>query len=423
MGDYGYASNTPMTQSNRIKKRRTGRKRAFKKKVICVIIGLIVGLVLGLFIGASITSSVGAPARSSNTSTANSVTSNNGSEITANNSDSTYSSEKEAEVTQKKSTVKLADESDTGQALSSIVNAIRDCIVEIKTETTYGLNYHSETVTNAGAGSGVVYRQNGYIVTNHHVIDGVDAIKVLLTNGDEYKAKLIGGNKSKDLALLKIEASELTVAKCGDSSQLKYGDTAIVIGNPLGELGGTVTVGVISALDRALTIDGQTMTLLQTDASVNPGNSGGGLFNISGELVGIVNAKSMGPDVEGIGFAIPINTAIESIKEFAGELPGEDEESEKDETEPQVGVTIKYFSLADARAEGYDMGRGVYVTESYISKLEEGDLIISIDGADVGSVDGFTYIVNEREVGDKVNIVIKRDGKETNVTVTLIAKE
>src|SRR5699024_342301 len=144
----------------------------------------------------------------------------------------------------------------------------------------------------SGAGSGVILTQDGYIVTNHHVIEDANSITVRTRSGDEYNASLVGSDEQSDLAVLKIDATGLTPAVLGDSTTLEVGELAIAIGNPLGELGGSVTSGIISALDREMTIDGQTMTLLQTDAAVNPGNSGGGLFNANGDLIGIVNAKS-----------------------------------------------------------------------------------------------------------------------------------
>lgn len=186
-------------------------------------------------------------------------------------------------------------------------------MVEVTTKTNSG--YFGEVAT--GAGSGVILTADGYIVTNHHVVDGGSAFTVRTRSGDTYEASLVGSDSQTDLAVLKIDAEGLTPAVLGDSDKLVVGETAVAIGNPLGELGGTVTSGIISALSREITTSaGATMELLQTNAAINPGNSGGGLFNSSGELIGIVNAKSVGEDIEGLGFAIPINTAKSVIEDL-----------------------------------------------------------------------------------------------------------
>ncbi|WP_243154785.1 S1C family serine protease [Clostridium thermarum] len=184
--------------------------------------------------------------------------------------------------------------------------------MEITTETV-STNSRMRQYISEGAGSGVIVSKDGYIVTNNHVIDGASKITVKTTDKKSYTAKLIGKDVKTDLAVLKIEDSDLTTAVYGDSSKLVVGELAVAIGNPLGELGGTVTEGIISALNRDVVIDGQTMNLLQTSAAINPGNSGGGLFNEYGELIGIVNAKSSGSGIEGLGFAIRINTVIDIV--------------------------------------------------------------------------------------------------------------
>ena len=168
-----------------------------------------------------------------------------------------------------------------------------------------------------GAGSGVIISSDGYIITNYHVIEGANTITVTLRDGKtSYTAAIIGSDSDNDIALLKIDAKDLTPATFGDSSKLAVGDYVVAIGNPLGELGGTVTDGIISALAREVTIDNKNMTLLQTNAQISPGNSGGGLFNANGELVGIVNAKDSATEVEGIGFAIPINNVLDIINDL-----------------------------------------------------------------------------------------------------------
>ena len=199
-----------------------------------------------------------------------------------------------------------------GTTVSSVAAAVSDSVVEITTESVATSTFFSNYVT-TGAGSGVVFTSDGYIVTNNHVIEDANTITVTLHNGEIYTAELIATDSKTDLAVIKIDASDLTPAILGDSDALVIGEDAIAIGNPLGELGGTVTNGIISALDREVTVDGQKMNLLQTNAAINPGNSGGGLFNAKGELIGIVSAKSSGEDIEGLGFAIPVNDVKEVV--------------------------------------------------------------------------------------------------------------
>ncbi len=179
----------------------------------------------------------------------------------------------------------------TDKSTNEIVNEVADSVVEIKVEIMQSNPFYGQSVAE-GAGSGVIISEDGYILTNNHVIDGASNITVTLRSGDSYEAQLIGTDPDVDIALVKIEASGLSAATIGDSSQIKPGDKSVIIGNPLGTLGGSVTEGIVSAVDRTLEIDGKTMHLMQTDAAVNPGNSGGGMFNGQGELAGIVVAKT-----------------------------------------------------------------------------------------------------------------------------------
>ncbi|MBQ7292968.1 MAG: trypsin-like peptidase domain-containing protein, partial [Clostridia bacterium] len=197
---------------------------------------------------------------------------------------------------------------DSNLSMADVLDLVSDSVVEITTSATLrnGLVYSS------GAGSGVIVNENGIIVTNNHVVEEVTDIEVRLPNGNVYEAKLIATDAQTDLAIIKITPEEeLTVAVCGSSDSVRVGEEVLAIGNPLGLLGGTVTNGIISALEREITIDNETMTLLQHNAAVSPGNSGGALFNMRGELVGIVNAKYSSNGAEGLGFAIPINTVME----------------------------------------------------------------------------------------------------------------
>ena len=198
--------------------------------------------------------------------------------------------------------------------IPQVVELVADTVVEITTTNIVTDRFYGQYVT-SGAGSGVIIREDGYIVTNHHVIEDARSVTVRLTDGSEFSASYVGSDVANDIAVIKINATGLTPAR-GSSSELTVGQDVIAIGNPLGTLGGTVTDGIISALDRKIKVDGYEMTLMQTNAAINPGNSGGGLFNMSGELIGIVNAKQSDTGIEGLGFAIPISVVNESLEKI-----------------------------------------------------------------------------------------------------------
>ena len=205
---------------------------------------------------------------------------------------------------------------DIERDIADVVETVADSVVEINCTVRVSNGWFVREGTSAG--SGVILSEDGTIITNHHVIDGAYGISVRLRGGETYTATLVGSNEENDIAILRISAENLTYATFGDSDALRVGQTAIVIGNPLGTLGGTVTCGILSALDREISIDGTSMHLLQTDASINSGNSGGGMFDLDGRLIGIVNAKSTGTNVEGLGFAIPSNTALQIATTILG---------------------------------------------------------------------------------------------------------
>ena len=261
--------------------------------------------------------------------------------------------------------------------LADIVDETSPSVVEVFTETKQVSSWFQEYVTE-GAGSGVILSEDGYIVTNHHVIDGANTIKVRLSNGQAYTAVLTGTDEKTDLAVLKINVSGLPAAKLADSSTVRVGDFVIAIGNPLGEMGGTVTEGIIIAKEREVTIDGETMTLLQTSAAVYPGNSGGGLFNLDGELVGVVNAKSSGDDIEGLAFAIPANTVKEITQELIqhGYVTGR----------PQLGISVAQITKPGMGRQTYYSTPGLYITQSSVDNgLKAGDRIIKIDGTTINN--------------------------------------
>lgn len=197
---------------------------------------------------------------------------------------------------------------DTGEKLTvaEIAKKAGPAIVSIDVEST-GMDFFGRAVSSTGSGSGIIFSEDGYIITNNHVIEGADKVSVKLADGTEYAATLIGRSADKDLAVLKVDAKGLPFAVLGDSDKLNVGDPAVALGDPLGKLSGTVTTGIISATNRELSVGTTTMNLLQTDATVNPGNSGGALCNEYGEVIGVVNSKVSATGVEGLGFAIPIN--------------------------------------------------------------------------------------------------------------------
>lgn len=307
----------------------------------------------------------------------------------------------------------------TSMSVKDVANQTMDSVVEIKTESVQTGDYFSQAVT-SGAGSGVIISADGYIVTNNHVIEGANKITVTTKDGTEYDATLIGNDATTDLAVIKINATNLTPAVLGSSSNLQVGDTAIAIGNPLGELGGTVTNGIISALDRAITIDGESMHLLQTNAAINPGNSGGGLFNDKGELIGIVNAKSSGSNIEGLGFAIPIDIAQPIIESLI--------ENGKVEGRPELGVTL--VDVKDSNnnpfSQNTESTSSPYIYNVTSGKaadlagLKRGDKIISIDDKETADVAAVKSIISSHKAGDKIVMKIERDGKEMDVEVTLL---
>ena len=297
-------------------------------------------------------------------------------------------------------------------SVAEVAAKAADSVVEINTETVSSSFYGGQRVSQS-AGSGVILSADGYIVTNNHVVAGADSITVRTRDGKSYAANLVGTDPDTDLAVLKIEASGLTPAVLGSSDDLVVGETAVAFGNPLGELGGTVTSGIISALSREVTIDNQTMTLLQTNAAINPGNSGGGLFNSNGELVGVVNAKYAKEGVEGLGFAIPINTAKPVIEQLIsqGYVSG------------RVDTGFTPIDLTDeATAMQYRVSRtGVYVYEvtTNTDGFQSGDLLLSIDGKDIDSMSDYNAALQGRSVGDQLAVVVLRGNRQLPLTLTL----
>ncbi len=319
--------------------------------------------------------------------------------------------------------VKITEASDTKTTpttIQEVAAMVKDSVVEITTETTSYDSFYGSYVSKA-AGSGVIISEDGYIITNNHVIEDANTITVRLTNSKTYTAKLIGKDATLDVALLKIDESGLTTAKFGNSAKLNVGQIAIAIGNPLGQLGGTVTDGIISATDREIQLDGKTMNLLQTNAAINPGNSGGGLFDSNGNLIGIVVAKSTstssGTSVEGLGFAIPINDVSDVLDDL--------KKNGKVTNRAYLGVNLREVTSEDDMFTYRVDKAGVYVTAVTAGSAAEkagikiGDCIEKFDGKEVESASSLSALVSKHKSGDTVEIKIYRDGKEQTLSVTL----
>lgn len=320
------------------------------------------------------------------------------------------------------SSITAASSSGSSLTTEQVADLVSPSVVVITTEqVVYSQwSWYGQNQVESGAGSGVIISSDGYILTCAHVVDGASTITVTIGDKD-YTATLVGEDTTSDIAVIKIDADGLTPATVGNSDSLKVGQSVMAVGNPLGELGGTVTGGMISALNRSVTIQGSssvnTMSLIQMDASVSPGNSGGGLFNMNGELVGIVNAKSSSSDAEGLGFAIPINDAIKVAQELLenGYVTGR----------PYLGIT--YLAVTDAQTAS-QLGvnaYGVYVVEvvkggpAEKADLQAGDRIVSVDGTEIASKDDLGTLMQKHAAGDTLSITIAREGQMQTVNVTL----
>lgn len=335
-----------------------------------------------------------------------------GSIISSNNSSNS--------VNVSKSDSKSSSYSSSTSALTTteIVKKTANSVVEVTTKQVKTGSF-SQQYIQKGAGSGVIISKDGYIVTNYHVIEGASNISITLRDKTEYTdVKVVGTYAAGDIALLKVKPKkDLSYATLGDSSKLSVGDYAVVIGNPLGQLGGTVTDGIISALDREVTIDNQTMNLLQTNSEISPGNSGGGLFNGNGELVGIVNAKSSSNSAEGIGFAIPINDVqdvLSDLKKY-GYVKGQ----------VDLGMSLSDVS-SQAQLWMYGANQtGVYVTSVTVGSnaakagFQAGDIITKINGTEVKSTSELNAVVKKMKVGDVVTFNVYRGTQSGTIKMKL----
>lgn len=313
--------------------------------------------------------------------------------------------------------INLASATGSELSIQEIIAANENSVVAIETESVSTDSWLGQYVTQ-GAGSGVVYSEDGYIITNNHVISGASSIKVTLHDGTKLDATLVATDQQTDVAVIKVKKTGLTPVTFGDMTTLSVGDLAVAIGNPLGTLSGTATEGIISALEREITIDGKSMSLIQTSASINPGNSGGGLFDQYGHLIGVVVAKSSGSDVEGLGFAIPANTVAKVAKSLVEHGYVTDR--------PAAGITIVDLTDANTAMQyGVDL-TGVYIkevtgTNAKKSGLQAGDLIYYIDDVKITGSAVLLKTIQSHEVGDTVTFTVVRNGDILKYDVELEA--
>lgn len=320
-----------------------------------------------------------------------------------NNTNSAVSSEQFVPTGEYLSTEEIAAK--VGPAVVGIIN------------TTKMINFFNQTSTAQSSGSGVIINEEGYIVTNFHVIENADELKVVLNTGKECETEVIGYDSRSDLAVLKIEEKDLIYASFGDSSQVSVGQTVIAIGNPLGtELMGTVTQGIVSAVNRTVNVENKTLTLLQTDAAINNGNSGGPLVNAYGEIIGINSVKMAATGVEGIGFAIPSNEVKNVVDDLInnGYVTG------------RLMVGVSGTNITEKLSGYYDLPVGFYVNEvyegygAYLAGVQTGDVIIKCDGQKVETVDDINAIRDTHKVNDMMEVVVWRNGKEVTLKIKLM---
>jgi serine protease Do len=281
----------------------------------------------------------------------------------------------------------------------------------------WGMGYSaSEEPALYAEGSGIVYSSDGYIITNAHVVEGATLLKVVLSSGDTYEATLVGKDEDTDLALIKVDATGLTVADLGDAESLAVGDFVLAVGNPGGlEFSSSVAFGIVSAKDRPLEIEGgYTMDTIQTDAAINPGNSGGALVNMKGQVVGICSAKYVATGYEGLGFAITINEALPIIKDL--QTYG----SVQNRSMLGVGGMI----IDSLMARQYNMTEGFYIksiSNSSAGDLASGDIITAIDGNAITSQSDIKNAIQNKTPGAQIAVEYWRNGKTASTTLTLLA--
>ncbi|WP_434630790.1 trypsin-like peptidase domain-containing protein [Thermoanaerobacterium thermosaccharolyticum] len=327
----------------------------------------------------------------------------------------------------------LSSDNNNFSLITNIVKTVSPSVVGIDTYTN-GYGAYGNSYVQEGSGSGIIIDSQGHIVTNNHVVDGASKITVNLSDGRKFPAQLVGKDAKTDLAVLKINATNLTPAKLGDSSKLEVGELAVAIGNPLGDsFAGTATAGIISGLNRNLQSDYGPVNLIQTDAAINPGNSGGPLVNSIGEVIGITSIKltstgssstqdpfglfqSQSVTLEGMGFAIPINEAKPIIDDLIKNGYVE---------RPVMGVSVQQITKQLARQ--YNIPVGLYIAQvqqgsgADAAGLQAGDIITAVDGTSISTFNQLENILNNHKVGDIISVTIWRNGETITVNVKLMS--
>lgn len=312
----------------------------------------------------------------------------------------------------------------SNSTVTKIAKKVGPSIVGIRMVTQNPRNWYYSSSQPAYEGSGIIIDRKGYIMTNYHVVQYADpknslskntTLEVFLSDGRQAMAKYIGGDKKSDLAVIKIDLDKLTPADLGDSDSLEVGELAVAIGNPLGlEFQGSVTVGVISALNRTVSIEDRTLNVIQTDAAINPGNSGGALLNYKGEVIGINTAKISISGVEGLGFAIPINEAKPIIDQLImfGYVKGR----------PYIGISG--IEITETISYLYNLPVGIYITDvvpdSGADKagIREGDVLVSLAGVGVRTMADVDTVKDKYKAGDTVEAIVVRNGKRVKLSLT-----
>lgn len=299
-------------------------------------------------------------------------------------------------------------------SVAEIAKKVGPAVVGVSTKSVSSSNgFFGSNQTQEGMGSGIIINEEGYILTNYHVIDGAKEVKIIFSNNKEAAAKIVNYDEAMDLAVVQVaDGSKMpAVAELGSSKDLQVGDPVIAIGNPLGkELLGSVTSGIVSAANREITVGNTKQTLIQTDAAINRGNSGGALVNAYGQVIGINSAKMGGDGVEGLGFAIPIDLVKPEINNLL---------------KPILKIGIAARSIDTTLAKQYDLPEGLYVVQvqefspAEKAGLQQGDVITSFDGKKVKTVEDLNKIKSEKKSGDSINIEISRNGKNKTLALKL----
>ena len=306
-----------------------------------------------------------------------------------------------------------------GDALTASQVYARNVHSVVLIESTIVSEVMGQTATGVASGSGFIMSEDGYVVTNFHVVEGASSVNVVLYDGKSLPAQLVGYDSTNDIALLKVEANGLSPVVLGSSDDLIVGDQVVAIGNPLGELTSTLTVGYVSAKERTVSTDGTVMNMIQTDAAINSGNSGGPLFNMKGEVVGITTAKysgssSSGASIEGIGFAIPMDDVLEELQELRdfGYIKS-----------AYLGVMVQNMDTSVASIYGLPVGAYVVgVEEGYCAHragIQEKDIIVAVGDEKITTITDLTRALRDYEPGDKAKLTVYRAGQYMTLLVVL----